>query len=255
MKNFIDPTAKLVGDIEVGFGNFIGPGCVITGPISIGNDNVFGPYSIIGGPPQDDQFGIEETNSFFANGGQGELSIKIGDRNVFREFVTVHHPFSTKTTIGSDNYFMTQSHIPHDACVADRIKLANSVQIGGYTSIMSDSYLGFGVVVHQFVSIGSFSMVGMSAIVTKDVAPGSKVAGSPARLIGPNVIGLEKAGVTDFSYWNHDSDSNGVPTPPIGLVEEFGSWNECISRLKEAKKLVAILRRNRSEIRADKHHG
>jgi UDP-N-acetylglucosamine acyltransferase len=208
---------------------------------------VFGPYSIIGGPPQDDQFGIEETNSFFANGGQGELSIKIGDRNVFREFVTVHHPLSTKTIIGSDNYFMTQAHIPHDACVADRIKLANSVQIAGYTSIMSDSYLGLGVVVHQFVSIGSYSMVGMSAIVTKDVAPGSKVAGSPARLIGPNVLGLGKAGVIDFSYWNQGLDLNVVAPPPIELAKEFSSWNECISRLKETKKIVAILRQTRSE--------
>jgi UDP-N-acetylglucosamine acyltransferase len=247
MENTIDPTAKIVGNIEIGFGNFIGPGCVITGPISIGNNNVFGPYSLIGGPPQDDRFGIEETNSFFANGGQGELSIKIGDRNVFREFVTVHHPLSTKTTIGSDNYFMTQAHIPHDACVADRIKLANSVHIAGYASIMSDSYLGLGVVVRQFVSIGSYSMVGMSAIVTKDVAPGSKVAGSPARLIGPNVVGLEKAGVTDFSYWNHDSDSNEVATPPIELAKEFTSWHECISRLKETKKFVAILRQTRPE--------
>ena len=246
MENAIDPTAKLVGNIEIGFGNFIGPGCIITGPISIGNNNVFGPYSIICGPPQDDQFGLEETNSFFANGGQGELSIKIGDRNVFREFVTVHHPISTKTTIGSDNYFMTQAHIPHDACIADRIKLANSVQIAGYTSIMSDSYLGLGAVVHQFISIGSFSMVGMSAIVTKDVAPGSKVAGSPARLIGPNVLGLEKVGVTDFSYWNRDSDSNEVATPPIELAKEFASWHECISSLKKTKKSVAILRRTRT---------
>ena len=247
MKNSIDPTARLVGNIEIGFGNFIGPGCILTGPISIGNNNVFGPYSIIGGPPQDDQFGLEKTRSFFARGGDSELSIQIGDRNVFREFVTVHHPLSTKTTIGSDNYFMTQAHIPHDACIADRIKLANSVQIAGYTSIMSDTYLGLGVVVHQFISIGSYSMIGMSATVTKDVAPGSKVVGSPARLIGPNVVGLGKAGVDDFSYWIHDPSLNEVNTPPLELADDFISWHEDISRLKDMKEAVAIARRIKPE--------
>jgi UDP-N-acetylglucosamine acyltransferase len=246
MENSIDPTARLIGKVEIGSGNFVGPGCIITGPISIGNSNVFGPYSIIGGPPQDDQFGIGGTRSFFIEGGESELSIKIGDRNVFREFVTVHHPLSTKTTIGSDNYFMTQAHIPHDACIADRIKLANSVQIAGYASIMSDSYLGLGVVVHQFVSIGSYSMIGMSAIVTKDVAPGSKIAGSPARLIGPNVVGLGKAGVIDFSYWNVGSDLNEIPAPPIELADEFITWHECVSRLKETKNSVATARRKKS---------
>ena len=246
MKNSIDPTAKLVGNIEIGFGNFIGPGCILTGPISIGNNNVFGPYSIIGGPPQDDQFGLEKTRLFFASGGDSELPIQIGDRNVFREFVTVHHPLSTKTIIGSDNYFMTQAHIPHDACIADRIKLANSVQIAGYTSIMNDTYLGLGVVVHQFVSIGSYSMIGMSATVTKDVAPGSKVVGSPARLIGPNVVGLGKAGVKDFSYWNLDPVLKEILTPPTELASEFKAWHECISRLKEIKGSIALIRRTKS---------
>jgi len=243
MENLIDPTAKLIGNIEIGIGNLVGPGCVITGPISIGNNNIFGSYSIIGGPPQDDLFGLEKTRLFFAGGGDGELSVQIGDRNVFREFVTVHHPFSTKTTIGSDNYFMAQSHIPHDASLADRIKLANSVQIGGYTSIMSDSYLGFGAVVHQFVSIGAYSMIGMGSIVIGDVAPGSKVVGSPARLIGPNVVGLGKAGVIDFSYWDHSSSLKEVITPPIELAKEFFLWHESISRLKKLKGLVATLRR------------
>jgi len=243
MENLIDPTAKLIGNIEIGFGNLVGPGCVITGPISIGNNNIFGSYSIIGGPPQDDQFGLEKTRQFFASGGDGELSIQIGDRNVFREFVTVHHPFSTKTTIGSDNYFMAQSHIPHDSCLADRIKLANSVQIGGYTSIMSNSYLGFGAVVHQFVSIGSYSMVGMGAIVIRDVAPGSMVVGSTARLIGPNVVGLGKVGVIDFSYWKHNADSKDVVAPPIELANEFFLWHESILRLNKLKEVVARLRR------------
>lgn len=239
---YIDPTAKLVGDLEIGFGNFVGPGCLITGPIKIGNHNVFGPYSIIGGPPQDNKLGIEETRRFFANGGHIDLSIQIGDRNVFREFVTVHHPLTTKTTIGSDNYFMTQAHVPHDAYITDRVKLANSVQIAGYTSIMSDCYLGLGVVVHQFITIGSHSMIGMSATVTKNIPPGSKVAGSPARLIGPNIIGLEKTGVVDFSYWDNDSVLKETHTPPIELANEFALWHENISRLKEIKQSVAIMR-------------
>jgi acyl-[acyl carrier protein]--UDP-N-acetylglucosamine O-acyltransferase len=44
-------------------------------------------------------------------------SVRIGDRNVFREFVTVHRGTvqgSGVTEIGDDNLFVTGSHLGHD---------------------------------------------------------------------------------------------------------------------------------------------
>ena len=50
----------------------------IIGHTTIGRDNVFHPHSVIGGPPQDKKYKGEATG------------LQIGDRNQFREAVTVH---------------------------------------------------------------------------------------------------------------------------------------------------------------------
>jgi chloramphenicol O-acetyltransferase type B len=51
------------------------------------------------------------------------------------------------------------------------------------TKIGNDVWIGEGAYVKAGVSIGDGSVVGMGAVVTKDVAPYSIVAGNPARLI------------------------------------------------------------------------
>ncbi len=51
------------------------------------------------------------------------------------------------------------------------------------TRICRGASLGSGVVVMGGVTVGEGALVGAGAVVTKDVAPGEKVAGVPARLL------------------------------------------------------------------------
>jgi len=240
MTNAIHPTALLVGRVELGFGNYVGPGAVITGPITIGNNNYFGPCSIVGGAPQD--MGVDPI-TFMNSNADRESSIStilIGDSNVFREFVTIHHPLSSITRIGSNNYFMTYAHIPHDCTIEDGVKIANSTQIAGYSHIMSFSYLGLNSVVHQFTCIGSYAMIGMSSVVTKHVLPGSKSFGSPARLLGPNKIGLSRAGISSFDWWNEYADNSlGSADVPSVLEIEHARWTRIVERQEDLRKIVS----------------
>ena len=85
------------------------------------------------------------------------------------------------------NHVMIASHcvintVSHHA---DRLDVAMSKQ-GIYTdpvTIEDDVWIGIGAVILQGVRIGTGSIVGAGAVVTRDVEPGTVVAGTPARVI------------------------------------------------------------------------
>jgi UDP-N-acetylglucosamine acyltransferase len=52
-------------------------------------------------------------------------------------------------------------------------------------------------VTHQFTTVGAYAMIGMGAVVTKDVPPFEVWVGNPARRIGFNVVGMKRAGFVD----------------------------------------------------------
>lgn len=87
--------------------------------------------------------------------------------------------------VGRDSRIATGVHVfgwnhgtrPHDAIRGQPVT-SKGVRIG------SDVWVGAGAGICDGVTIGDGAVVGMHAVVTRDVAPGSKVAGNPARPIG-----------------------------------------------------------------------
>ena len=233
-QNQIDPRAVIVGDVQFGSSNIVEAGAVLVGPMTVGDGNYFGPNCVVGAPPQDDAVGQDLRRNGLKAGSAGGLSI--GSDNVVREFVTVHRGLTGDTTIGDACYLMAYSHVPHDCTLRDRVKLANNVQMGGYTWLGRGTYVGLSAVVHQFTVVGAFSMVGMGAVVTMGVVPlGSLLHGSPARLIRPNNVGLERIGVTDFAWWNElNVGGSGVKVPAelSADVAEFRSTVEAAARMR-----------------------
>ena len=153
------------------------------GKIDIGRGNVIGPNVIIGTDAQDPYK-------------KSKGKIIIFNNNIFREFSTIHLPTDLKkvTKIGNNCYFMTLSHIAHDCIIEDDVIFANNVTLGGNTYVMKKSQLGFNVTVHQNQVIGSYSMIGMSSVITKKlkIYPGNIYVGNPAKNIGVNKIGIKK---------------------------------------------------------------
>lgn len=189
-KNRIHPTALIDQSVHLGDGNTIGPYTVIHGDVIIGNDNWIGPHVVIGTPAQ--MRGGDHFSSWkheFHN-----LGIRIGSNNIIREFSTIHSGTVGDTTVGDDCYLMTQSHVPHDAQIADRVTLSNSVQLGGHTIIQVGANVGLGTVVHQRSLIGVGAMIGMGSVVTKPILPYSVAFGSPANMRGGNKIGMHRIG-------------------------------------------------------------
>lgn len=166
--------------VQIGARNKILPHSFITNHVEIGDENVIGPFISIGTDPQH----LAERVS--------HGMIRIGSRNVLREYMTVHMPIHELTMIGSDCYMMAYNHIPHDAQIYDHVTMANSCQLGGHTIIHHHANLGFSCALHQYSVVGAGAMVAMGSVVVKDIPPHVIfISGVATRL---NQVGLERRG-------------------------------------------------------------
>jgi UDP-N-acetylglucosamine acyltransferase len=192
----VDPGARLGVDVVVGPGSIVGPHvtigdrtridghALVTGWTTLGAENHVHHGAVLGSPPQDLKYSGQPSH------------LVIGDRNVFREYVTAN--LATEpgeaTRIGSDGLFMAYAHVAHNCAIGDRVVIANAVQLAGYVVVDDWAIVGGGTVVHQFTRIGRHSMIGGGSRVSQDIAPFVKSAGSPPRNAGINTIGLERRG-------------------------------------------------------------
>ncbi|SEL83171.1 acyl-[acyl-carrier-protein]--UDP-N-acetylglucosamine O-acyltransferase [Pseudoxanthomonas sp. GM95] len=194
----IDPGAKLgagvqVGaftligaEVEIGDGTIVGPHCSITGPTTIGRDNHFVGHVAVGGQPQDKKFAGERTE------------LVIGDRNVFREFVTLNRGTVTGTSvtrIGNDNWLLAYTHVAHDCDVGNHCVFSNNTTLAGHVTVGDwVIFSGFSGA-HQFCRVGDHAFIGMGALLGGDVTPFTMVAADEhGRPRGINSEGLKRRG-------------------------------------------------------------
>ncbi len=186
----LEPGAFIGRDVEIGAACWVGAAAVIYGPTKIGEGNRIHGTAVLGGAPQDLTYRGEPTR------------LEIGDRNVFREGVTIHRA-STKgegvTRIGNDNFLMGYTHIGHDTIVEDRVITANGVLIAGHSHIQSYVNFSGGFGTAQFVTVGRYAFMGalsgtrtdLEPFLCHDATPGK---GAQARPQCVNEVGLKRAG-------------------------------------------------------------
>ena len=183
----IGPYAVIGPDVEIGAGTWIGPHAVIEGPTRIGRDNKIFQFASIGAEPQDKKYAGEPT------------VLEIGDRNLFREFVTVNRGTVQGGGItrgGDDNWIMAYCHIAHDCIVGNKTTFSNSASLAGHVIVEDHAILAGFTLVHQFCRIGEHSFSGFGSVVNRDVPPYVTVAGNVAVPHGLNSEGLRRHGVS-----------------------------------------------------------
>jgi UDP-N-acetylglucosamine acyltransferase len=191
--NAVHPSAVVDEGVVLGEGNVIGPYVVILGPATIGDGNWFGPHVVVGTPAE--IRGIDHGD--LVPGAQVGTGVRIGSRNVFREYTTVHQGHYAVTLVGDDCYLMNKVYIGHDNDIGDGVTMASSATLGGHIHVGPGANLGMGVIVHQRRVVGPGAMVGMGAVVTRDVPPYAKAYGSPARVRAVNEVGMRRSGISE----------------------------------------------------------
>jgi UDP-N-acetylglucosamine acyltransferase len=116
-----------------------------------------------------------------------------------REFVTINRGTSGgggATRVGSDCFVMAYCHIAHDCQLEDHVIMSNGATLAGHVEVASHAIIGGLSAVHQFVRIGTHAFIGGKTGVAQDIPPYMMAVGDRARLRGPNLIGLKRAGFT-----------------------------------------------------------
>jgi UDP-N-acetylglucosamine acyltransferase len=181
----VGPFCVIGPDVEIGAGTVIGPHVVIRGPTRIGRENRIFQFASIGEDPQDKKY-------------QGEITrLEIGDRNVIREYSTVHRGTiqdKSVTRLGDDNLLMAYTHVAHDCVIGNGVIMANGASLAGHVTVDDCAILGGFSLVHQFCRIGRYSFSGMGSVISRDIPPYVMVGGSPTRPRGINSVGMERRG-------------------------------------------------------------
>lgn len=199
------PTAVIHPGAQIGEGCEIGPYCVIgqhvvlgdgcrlhshvviDGHTVLGRENEIFPFASIGLKTQDLKWkgGVTRT--------------QIGDRNTFREYVTIHSATSDgeTTVVGSDNHILAYCHLAHNVTLGNHVIMSNVGTLAGHVTVEDHAVIGGLVAIHQFCRVGTMSMIGGCSKVVQDVPPFMLADGNPAQTRTVNKVGLDRRGVSE----------------------------------------------------------
>jgi len=200
----VHPTAIIHPDAQVDPSVVIGPYCVIGQHVKLGGGTVLQSHVVVDGHTT---IGRECQLFPFACIGMKTQDLKytgcvtfaeIGDQTVLREFTTIHT--GTKegeiTKVGSKCLIMAYCHIAHGCVVGNEVIMSNSAQLAGEVKVEDFAIIAGMTGVHQFCRIGTMAMIGGATKVRQDCPPYMITDGEAATVIGPNIVGLQRRGVS-----------------------------------------------------------
>ena len=91
---------------------------------------------------------------------------------------------------------MANAHVAHDCQLGNNIIIANSTGIAGHVLVEDRVVMSGMVGVHQFVRVGTMAMLSGGAMLPLDIPPYCIAQGERARLVGLNLVGLRRGGVS-----------------------------------------------------------
>jgi sugar O-acyltransferase (sialic acid O-acetyltransferase NeuD family) len=112
--------------------------------------------------------------------------VEVGEGAIFCDFTMV----TASSKIGRHFHCNYYSYVAHDCVIGDFVTFGPRVSCSGNVVIEDDVYVGAGALLRQGapgkpLCIGQGAIIGMGAVVTKDVAAGTTVIGNPARPLEP----------------------------------------------------------------------
>jgi UDP-N-acetylglucosamine acyltransferase len=235
----IGPFTVIGPDVVIGARTWIGPHAVINGPTMIGTDNKIFQFASLGDAPQDKKYRGEPTR------------LEIGDRNVFREFVTVNRGTTHDqgvTKIGSDNLLMAYTHVAHDCRLGDKIVMSNCATLGGHVELGDWVIMGGLSAVHQHTKVGAHCFIANNAAVTRDVPPYVMAVGQPAEPHSVNAEGLKRRGFDAQQILNIKRAYRLLYRSKLKLADALEQLEKTAAEQPEIRPFVDFIRRSSRSI-------
>jgi UDP-N-acetylglucosamine acyltransferase len=229
----VGPYAVIGPHVRIGPRTVVGAHAVVSGRTTVGEGNRIFPHAVVGEIPQDLKYRGEPTE------------LAIGDRNTFREGVTVSLGTvqgGGVTRIRSGCLLMANSHVGHDCDVGDGAIIANSVALAGHVVLEDHVHISGLAAVHQFCRIGRFAFVSGLTGVTMDVPPFCTVAGPRAELAGLNAVGMQRAGMSEERIGRVKQAYKIVFRANLGLAEAIAQVEAELGGHEDVAHFVRFLK-------------
>ncbi len=205
----------------------------------IGEGTIIYPFASIGTAPQDLSYKGQKTKAV------------IGKNCIIKEYVTINRAAGEDgaiTKVGNKCLFMASSHVAHNCVIEDEAIFANLATIGGHCKIGKGAFLGGMSVYHQNVRIGEYVIVSGFSATRMDIPPFAKVAGAPAILHGPNIIGLKRRGFSPEEIKNLREAYKLIEARVTTLTHVVNELEEKYPTDQNIKRLIEFIRTSKRGI-------
>ncbi len=183
----VGPYAIIGDKVQIAAGTIIGPYVTIYPFTTIGAECFIHAHVVLGDWPQDMAFKPEDTSY-----------LKIGSGCRIREGVTIHRGTKpgSMTEVGDHCFLMANSHVAHNVKLGNYVVLVNGALLGGYVEVEDRAFISGNCLVHQFCRIGKLAILSGGTAYNKDVPPFCKTGSISNTVIGLNMVGLRRAGIS-----------------------------------------------------------
>jgi UDP-3-O-[3-hydroxymyristoyl] glucosamine N-acyltransferase len=179
----IHPTAQLgqgcviEDDVEIGAHTRIGHNAVILRGTRIGEHCLIRAGAVIG----DEGFGFEREPD-----GRPLRFVHLGGVRIGNHVEIGNATMVCRGTLGDtviEDYVKIDNlvHVAHNVHVEENAMIIACAEVSGAARVGRDSWIGPNACVIQKVKLGAGSLVGIGAVVLRDVEPGAVVVGNPAK--------------------------------------------------------------------------
>lgn len=98
----------------------------------------------------------------------------------------------TGASVGDSTIINSGAVVDHECVIEEAVHLAPGVKLAGRVTVETAAFVGLGACVLPCLKVGTRAIVGAGAVVIRDVPPGAKMVGVPARAInaGPNDVSV-----------------------------------------------------------------
>jgi UDP-3-O-[3-hydroxymyristoyl] glucosamine N-acyltransferase len=172
----IGHNCTLDGDIEIGDNTTVWHNVTIIGRVRIGESCDIHSGAVIG----HDGFGYSEDEAHIKTMVKHFGGVTIGDSVLIGDNVCVCRGTIDDTFIGDGVKIDNMSHIAHNCRIEKNAALAFPCKLGGSSTLEENAYLA-GCIIRNQCTVGQDAIVGMGAVVVKNVEPGQTVVGNPAK--------------------------------------------------------------------------
>lgn len=187
----IAPNCKLGENVFIGHNVVIEENCVIGSDCIIMHNTVILEGTIIG-----NRVSLGSNNTIggvgfgYVKNSTGNLeviphigNVLIEDHVEIGNNTCIDRAVIGSTCIGAYSKIDNHVHIAHGVTIGKNSLIIAHAMIGGSTKIEDNCWIAPGALIINKCTVGSGALVGMGAVVIRDVSPDTKVAGSPAKEI------------------------------------------------------------------------